>query len=281
MAKFCKFCGSPLEEGQVCSCQEAQAEAAAQAAPVATATEEPSAGKVLLESLKSAVLGYWKSPKNAAAAVVADKNNMALAGIFAGVNALAVFFYIWKFLGQIEALVSSVLGALSSLVATKLEISYPIFPMLLSGIVIAAVGIALTALTVYAVAKLNKQEVDLKNLIMSHAVHSIVSSALLLVGVLLGFISWQAQIIVLTLIVVQWFLVVGNDLREVAGVKAMSSGKNLLIQTIVITVAYAIIVFAIAKLAGWCFNELAIGEQTIGEMLDGMGDLSGLLGDIF
>ena len=63
MAKFCKFCGTALEEGQVCSCADAQAAAAPvatpapEAAPVATAAPAapaaPVFGKKLVDTLKA------------------------------------------------------------------------------------------------------------------------------------------------------------------------------------------------------------------------------------
>ena len=110
MAKFCKHCGTQLEEGQVCSCPKAQAELAAPvaapdaapapeaAAPVATADPvaapaAPAANgfvKKLLDTLKA----YWKAPKETAAAVAEDKQGMAVAGVFAGVNFLAAFFFL-------------------------------------------------------------------------------------------------------------------------------------------------------------------------------------------
>ena len=53
MAKFCKYCGTPLEEGQVCTCAGAQAETAA---PVATAAA-PAALNSLFTDVKNDFLG--------------------------------------------------------------------------------------------------------------------------------------------------------------------------------------------------------------------------------
>ena len=46
MAKFCKFCGTPLEEGQVCACQASQSAVATEAAPVAAPAAAPAVRKV-------------------------------------------------------------------------------------------------------------------------------------------------------------------------------------------------------------------------------------------
>ena len=99
MANFCKFCGTKLEAGQVCSCPDAQAAAAAPvataapeaAAPVATAAPAAPAGngfgKKLLDTLKA----YWKAPKETAAAVAEDAKGMTTAGVFAGVHIRRLF----------------------------------------------------------------------------------------------------------------------------------------------------------------------------------------------
>lgn len=286
MAKFCRHCGSPLEEGQVCACQSTQA---APEAPVATAeapAAAPAAGNALVNSLKAALLGYWKSPKAAAAAVAEDKSSLAMAGIFAGVNFLAIFFYLWRMLGQITSMVGdlmeSIMGGLAGLMGGSMEetieFEYPILPLLVSGIVIAAVGIAVTALVVYIAAKLNKQETDIKKLLVIQSVHTVVPSALLLAGLILGFITWELQVLVLALILVLWFISICNDVRETAGVQAMDSGKTLAIQTAIVFVALAIVVFAISKLGGWCFEELTVDGVSVGEALEGMSSLGGLLG---
>lgn len=286
MAKFCRFCGSSLEEGQVCACQSAQA---APEAPVATAeapAAAPAAGNALVNELKATLSGYWKSPKAAAAAVAESKSGMTIAGIFAGVNFLAIFFYLWRMLGQITSMVGdlmeSIMGGLAGLMGgameEAIEFEYPILPLLVSGIVIAAVGIAISALVVFVGARLNKQEADIKKLMVIQSVHTIAPSALLLVGLILGFITWELQILVLGLILVWWFINVCTDVRETAGVQAMDSGKNLAIQTAVVFVALAIAVFAISKLGGWCFEELTVDGVSVGQALEGMSSLGGLLG---
>lgn len=296
MAKFCKYCGSPLEEGQVCACQSAPAAPEApvavaqapEAAPAAVETAAP-AGNALVSSLKNTVLGYWKSPKAAAAGVAADSNGMAVAGIFAGIHLLAVFFFIWTMLGQLINILAGLTESLGEMmgqtggmigeevseILEELDIAWPILPMLVSALVIAVVCIAVSALVVYAAAKINKQEADLKALILTQAVHTIAPSALLLVGLVLGLITWELQVIVLVISLVLWFINICTDVQEVAGVKAMESGKTMAIQTVVVAVALGIAVFAISKLFGWCVEEYvnAIAEAIEDATSDALGGL--------
>ena len=193
MAKFCKYCGTQLEDGQVCSCPQAQAELAAPAAapapeaaaPVATAAPAaaPSAGKDLLNKVKETFLSYLKAPKATTAKIAADPKGMTLAGIFAGVNALAVFLYLWKILGGIMGMAGDISGGLTD----KIDIEYPIFQMLIAGIVIAAVGILISTLVVLLMSKVGKQAVDFKKLLVIESVNTIFPSMVLLAGTVLGF----------------------------------------------------------------------------------------------
>ena len=291
MAKFCKFCGTQLEEGQVCSCPDAQAAAAAPvataapeaAAPVATAAPAAPAGngfgKKLLDTLKA----YWKAPKAAAAEVAEDKQGMAVAGVFAGVNFLAVFFFLWRIIGIMLSGITEGAGKEVDMdeLMELLEIEQPIFPMLLAGLAIAVIGIAATALAIFIAAKLNKQNVDLKKQIVIEAVHSVIPTALLIVGILLGFLAAWLQFIMLALILVLWFINVCSEVRDVAGVQAMETGKSLTINTLVIFAVLAVSVWLMTAIGGWGVGELSIQGHTMNEAMEEAGDMLDMLGDLF
>lgn len=282
MAKFCKFCGSPLEEGQVCACQ-AQAASEA-AAPVATAAPAAPANgffNKLLDTLKA----YWKAPKEAAVAVAEDKQGMAVAGVFAGVNFLAVFFFLWRIIGLV---ISGIMDSIPSdadvdmkEILEYLEIEQPIVPMLVAGLAIAVIGIAATALVIFIAAKLNKQTVDLKKQIVIEAVHSVIPTVLLIAGILLGFLAAWLQFIVLALILVLWFINVCNEARDVTGVQMMENGKILATYTVVIFAVLAVAVYLMSAIGVWGIGELSIQGHTINEALEEADNLLEVLGDMF
>ena len=294
MAKFCKFCGSPLEEGQVCTCPNAQAaaQAAPEAAPAAApapeaaavATAAPAAapaGNGFVNKLLDVLKGYWKAPKAAAAAAAEDKQGMAIAGIFAGVNFLAVFFFLWRIIGMLLSTITDGADVDWSEQVEFLEIEQPIFPMLLAGLAIAVIGIAATALVIFIAGKLNKQTIDLKKQIVIEAVHSVIPTALLIVGILLGFLAAWLQFIVLALILVLWFVNVCNEVREAAGVQIMETGKTLTIYTLVIFVGLAITVWLMTAIGGWGVGELSIQGHTINEAMEEADNLLEMLGGMF
>lgn len=285
MAKFCKFCGSPLEEGQVCTCQSAQSAptAAPEAAPVATAAPAaaPAAGNGFVKKLLDVLKGYWKAPKAAAADVAEDKQGMTIAGVFAGVNFLAVFFFLWRIIGMVMSTFTKSGDVDMDELMEYLEIEQPIFPMLLAGLAIAVIGIAATALLIFLVGKINKQAVDLKKQIIIAAVHSVIPTALLVVGIILGFLAAWLQFLVLALILVLWFVNVCNDVREVAGVQVMETGKSMTIYTLVVFAVLAVAVYLMVAIGGWGIGELSIQGHTMNEAMEEAGDMLGMLGDLF
>lgn len=293
MAKFCKFCGSPLEEGQVCACQAQAAPEAApvaapapEAAPVATAapTAAP-AGNGFVNKLLDTLKAYWKAPKAAAAEVAEDKQGMAIAGVFAGVNFLAVFFFLWRIIGLVISGITDSIPSDADVdlkeIMEYLEVEQPIFPMLLAGLAVAAIGIVATALVIFVAGKLNKQTIDLKKQIVIEAIHSVIPTALLIVGILLGFLAAWLQFIVLALILVLWFVNVCNEIREVAGVQILETGKTLTIYTLVIFVGLAVTIWLVTAIGGWGVGELSIQGHTINEALEEADNMLEMLGDMF
>ena len=271
MANFCRFCGSPLEEGQVCACQANQA--APEAAPVATAAPAaapaaPGLGNKLVETLKN----LWKAPKATAAAVAEDKQGMTVAGIFAGVNVLAVFFFLWRIIGMMLTAIADMGGADVSDLEDMVDIEYPIFPMLIAGLGITVLGILIGALVVFIAAKINKQAVDFKKLIVVEAVRSVVPTALLVVGIVLGLLMAELQFVVLALVLVLWFVNVCADIRDVADVQIMETGKSMAIHTLIICAVLAIGVYLMVTIGGWGIGELSIEGATLNEAFEKIGE---------
>ena len=284
MANFCRFCGSALEEGQVCACQANQA--APEAAPVATAAPAaPGLGNKLVETLKN----FWKAPKATAAAVAEDKQGMTIAGIFAGVNVLAVFFFLWRIIGMMLTAIADMGGADVSDLEDMVDIEYPIFPMLIAGLGVTVLGILIGALVVFIAAKINKQAVDFKKLIVIEAIRSVVPTALLVVGIVLGLLMAELQFVVLALVLVLWFINVCADIRDVAGVEIMESGKSMAINTLVVFAILAVAVYLMSLIGGWGIGELEIQGATLNEafeqiseaMEEGGGFLDMFMGGMF
>lgn len=277
MAKFCKYCGTPLEEGQVCTCAGAQNEAAA---PVATAAAPaaPSALNSLFTDIKNDFLSYLRAPD--ATVRNALNKGMKIPAIFAGINALAAFFYCWKL---IVSILSSIMDAFGA-GAYASQVSYPVFLFLLIGILFAVVYIGLSALGLFSISKLTKRELSFTQTITVASYHSLIPTMLLLVGILLGFISLTAQLIVLPIALIIWSIFAVRDAKEYAGLNATLAGKNLLIQTVVTTIVAGLAIYLSYQLMIWGIGEVSADGQTLKEsfeaMSNGLGGLLGGMGDL-
>lgn len=272
MAKFCKYCGTPLEEGQVCTCAGAQNEAAA---PVATATAPaaPSALNSTFTAVKDDILGYLRAPDATVRAAV--NKGLKIPAIFAGINALAAFFYCWKLIVSILTGIMDAFGA----GAYASQVSYPVFLFLVIGILFAVVYIGLSALGLFSISKLAKRELSFTQTITVASYHTLIPTLLLLVGTLLGFISLTAQLIVLPIALIIWSIFAVRDAKEYAGMNATLAGKNLLIQTVVTTIVAGLAIYLSYQLMIWGIGEVSADGQTLKESFEAMSNgLDGLLG---
>ena len=269
MAKFCKYCGTALEEDQVCTCEASQAAAnpAPEAAPEAAAAAPaaaPSGFATLMNSVKNDLLCYLRTPDAAVANAI--PNGIKNAAIFAGANFLVLFFYLWKLLG-------SIISGMKIPVA----VTYPILPLLVSALVLTALCIGLSAAALFAVAKLSKKELLFPNAIIVAAYHSILPTALLLVGILLGLISLEAQLIVLPIILAIWATFAAKDAKEYAGLNASIATKNLAIQVIAVLVVIAVVYWLASTLMLWSFGEISYNGIALKDLVGKIDNILKLL----
>ncbi len=273
MAKFCKFCGTPLEEGQVCACQAASAAVATEAAP-ATAPAAPG----LFTKLKEAILGYLGTPDGAVRNALND--DIKVPAILVAINALAAFLYLWKLIGGlIGSIVDSVNEAMSGLSgafgggAVELEVTYPVFAFLLAGVLMAVIFVGLSALGLFCAGKLTKKELSIQQSVTIAAYDSIFPSLLLLVGIILGFISMGAQLIVLPIAAILWAIFAVRDAREYAGLNPTIATKNLAIQTVIMLVVAGLSIYLALEIGLWGAGEVEIEGEKIAEALEALKDI--------
>ena len=121
MANFCQYCGKPLQDGESCSCPQAQAEAAQQEGyqqPPQPAAPNPVvlAFRKLLPYLKS----YVKAPMSTAQDLMAQKD-VTFAGVLLGVQADAAGLLLF---GILQGLCNTI-NALSGLGKVTFGASIP------------------------------------------------------------------------------------------------------------------------------------------------------------
>ncbi len=298
MAKFCKYCGKPMEEGQVCDCAASQAAAqpteapAPAAAPDVTApapaaaptpaptqpsfnTEKAAAvAKAAGEKAKSALtlwakslLTYLKTPRQGVTEALNDPKNLVLAGIYAGVNALAAFFFLWAMMGK----------ALSAFSAIA-KVGIPVLILLLAGIIFAVVFIGMSGLALFACAKLNKRELDIKQAAVIASVSSTYPTILLLVGTLLALLNFWLGMICLILAALVWAINACTDLYDYAGLNGTRSIKEIGIMLGMMAVVLLVCYLVTTGMLGWSIKEITFNGTKLGDVGDLLGNLGNLLG---
>ena len=244
---FCQNCGKQNPDGSA-FCDGCGAQLSA--APAAKSGN--GFGAKLVETL----LGSLKAPKATAEAVAAEKEGMAIAGVFAGINFLMVFLFLWRFIGAYFTKIADMLDMGVDDFIQKSKIEYGIFPMLVAALVIAALCIAATALVIFLIKKINKQEANFVQLLVAASVNSLIPSAVLLVCTLLSFLLWWFFPIALAAIVVLWIV-------NICG--ACGESDNQLAGVGVITGALVVLALLVGLLANWGIGEASNNGKTMNE----------------
>lgn len=222
--KYCRFCGTALQDGDICTCAPAQAAArqewmaaqqrrqqqqppvnpqqqqplTPQQAPVysrqRTGTQTGAAqAQQKARAAARGLVGYLKAYFASPAAAVRQGDR--LVGILLTViRVLSVGLVIFGVLNKICGLSGSTVGK-------YLKISPPFFGSLLYGALIAAIGMGLYILAIFAVAKIQKSGLSLAAAWQYSANNGVLTTALLLLGFLLSFLSIRAALVCVLLAV--------------------------------------------------------------------------------
>lgn len=305
MANFCMHCGSPLEEGQVCSCPAAQAAAHQQYTqpqqpqapyqqpyqpqqPQAPKAPSPvgSAFKNLLPFLKA----YLRSPVRATRSAV-GQNDLILAIILLCFQLIAaglvMFSFLYKICSTVKdfALSAMGLGGLSGgLFSSGPSISPSFFMSLIFGILAAAIAIVIFGLLIFAIAKIMKTNCSIKDVLIACGANSMFVTILLVVTFLLFFVSFTLGFIFFILSMLTW-ICLGIPTVQALGTSA-ESGKFWISYIVVVLVALLVGGWIGGKFFGLSVGAIKIsyGNQSVSvnQMIDGIGglDVEDLLEDM-
>lgn len=205
MAKFCVYCGRPLQEGEVCNCRAqsagpaapAQTAAPAQAAaPVQAAAQAPAAPA---QPASSAVAGYWnvckdffRFPSSVLPSFTASGDRKT-ALVFIITRAVCFGLFMLVVCNQIKSSMSSVLGSLFSLLGSSGGSQLYDFPLakifFLSLVLSAGAAFVFAAIILLFVKYLFKAEASYDNALCATAAGSVAAVPFLLVGLLVVFLN--------------------------------------------------------------------------------------------
>ena len=275
MAKFCTYCGKPLEDGEVCTCRaeaapevipaatpEAAPAPAAPAAPIAPAAPAaPGKAKVMLDGYIAFFKNYFKAPVNVTREA-AGKMDMTNAIITAVIYALAYGLFAYaacsKFFGAMKDFMEDTLGGFGS----EIEITVPFLTILIFGILAAAVALAVFSLAVFAIAKIAKKNITFKHAIIIVGINAAIPAACTLAALVALFISAKLAIVLLSLGCVITYILYSAVTLKVLGIEI--TGALTIIMAVILVVALTINCWA-----GFKLNLKAIGKvEGNGESLE-------------
>jgi len=183
MANFCGNCGSPLEEGSICSCQQ---QVAQPMAPVA-----PNAFVIYMKRMWSLIIALVKAPAKVGTQFVSSADYKIALGLI-GAQSLAVVFLFLSFAGKFNSAIvavnklatSKAYGTGTSTVRVSLggpsNIKFPMFTVF---VVVGIISFGLACLmagVIMLITKIFKGNTDYKHLLCVSAINSIMSTPFLL-----------------------------------------------------------------------------------------------------
>lgn len=204
--------------------------------------------------------------------VLNNPKNLILAGIYAGINALAAFFFLWALMGKALGAIIGLAGGFG------IKIGYPVGILLLAGILCAVVFIGMSGLALFVCAKLNKRELNIAQAMVIASVSSTFPTALLLIGTLLGLISMLLAMFCLAAAGLVWAINACTDAYDYAGLNGTRSLKEMGILLVAMLVVLLVCYFITQALLGWAIGGITVNGTKLGNIGELIGNFGNILG---
>lgn len=257
MAKFCQYCGKPLDEGVACNCEEsvaAQSAASDSSSNSAAPTQGGGIGdklKIAFHNLIPFVKSYCKSPVDSTRSAL-ENNDLPLASLFVAIQAilsgLMVFFAVKGLLGPMGGYVK-----------------VPFFSLFFYGLLAVVLSFFTAALAIFLIGKVMKVSVSFTSAVIACGVGAILPTVCAVVLTLCSFLSVQLAAALLT---ISLYVSITTRMIAAKGVLgADQSGKFYFSFIIGLGVADLATSLIITKLLSGLLSDFALGA------LGGMGGL--------
>lgn len=286
MAKFCQYCGTQLQDGQVCSCPQAQADAA-QPQPEAVpqpqaAVAAPSPFGAAFKNLLPLCRAYLRSPVDATRAAI-DRKDLILPVILLVIQAIVAGLVIFSFLSKVCATIENIVllamgfigGYSSGLFSSGPSVSASFIMCLIFGILAAIIAIVVFAALIFGTAKIMKSDCSFQDVLIACGVNSLFVTVLLLLSFILFFVSVMLGIILFMLAMLTW--VIMGVLTAQAVTPGTEQGRFWMLYIVAVLVALLIGGWISSKFFGMSIGATKIsyaGESVkVSRMIDQIGDI--------
>ena len=308
MSKFCKFCGSSLEEGQTCACQSAPAPDITQQAaqpsvapptppiqpPVATAPpvyqapvapqmpKEPSVAKMTVANIFPFLKAYISAPDATTKAAVVQ-NDIGLATAFSVVIGLSVFAFIYSFFMRFTFIAKGLIASITkrlpffdglpidSSTLRGVKISLPFFQSFIYCMIFSAIIVLLTTLIMFFSAKLAGTSLSFKASFISGSVSLIFPCIFILVAVLCLFVSFTFTVLALLVAVLAWCISVYSTAKSLS--LQQSTGGFVVGMVAIMAISIILSSYACGKTITATAQNMEINKAPVSEIFDEFSDL--------
>lgn len=217
---YCQHCGTKLEDGQICTCEMAQAAASQQSQPTQAPLQQPTAPatppaegqvSIIFRKFKLYLSSYTSNPTQAVRSVMAEEYDFTIPIVLTVIRllamGLAIYGYLNKVCKEILTLITTTIfryGSTADILTAKLIASLP--KSLFFGALIAAIGMLLFAAMLYTLVKIQHGEATFGDIFKVSAANGVPTSALLLLAFLCSFLSVTPCMFFIVLSMLSWII---------------------------------------------------------------------------
>ena len=290
MANFCKYCGKALQDGEICTCPQAQAEAAQQYQgqppqqdPQGYQPQEgpfqgyqpqqppqgpqgyqpsyqpqpaaPSPVAVGLKKIPDFLKSYIQAPVSAVQSLVNAKD-VVVAGALLVVQVIVCGLLLISILSSMVESSGSVVAGLLALVMINVDSSMyfagdPNLAIgMLMGMLMALIAVAIYVVVIFAAAKISGSQITITDAVVAAGGHSLCVTALLLLSFIAFFIMFDLGAILFAAAMLFWIVLTGPAIQSIASPNATKEGSLWLCTAL--GVAIVVIV------CGWIFSRMIV-----------------------
>ena len=289
MANFCKYCGKALQDGEICSCPQAQADAARQyqgqhpqqppqgyqqpqppqqnyqqpQAPQGYQAQQPqqAAGPnpfvIALKKILPYLQSYVKAPVSAAQNLISQKD-LVFAGILLGIQAIVSGLALFGLLQGLCNIINGVAGILGAKMGASIPMS------LIFGILASVAAMAIFIVIMFAVAKICGSGCTFMDAMVAAAAHTPFVSVLLLASFLLFLLFLPLGAIVFLAAMLAWITLAVPTAQALA--PNAPQGKFWICVIVGVSLALLIGAWAATSLGGAAVGYMTVNGKTFNEL---------------
>lgn len=217
---YCQYCGTKLDDGQTCTCEMSQGVATTPSIQsVQSASQQQSAPAsprrltLILRGFKAYLAAYIKNPIQAVRSEV-ESTCMSTSVILVAVRIIAMGLVVYGLLSKpCDEATTLFKGALKEAVngigwakISTAGISVPLGQSLISGALIAVVGMLMFVVMLFVLVKVQKGDMSIAKVFKANSVNGVLTSLFLVFAYVSSFFSVAFCIVFLALAMLSWMI---------------------------------------------------------------------------